>query len=375
MALTQTRLTQFYGDVVPVYLQVGVDGGSKIYDGALVCMNASGYLTKGAVATTLIAVGVSQQLADNTNGSDGDISCKVRTGVAKFKNSAGGDEITVAEIGKGCWIVDDETVAKTDNGNTRSPAGLVVAIDSDGVRVHIAPQISRELIDAEAGTLVAGALLAVDAAATTGATGGNLIGFDDSGSKTSAATVADALDEIYVHLASAQTEIEVPLSNLGFDADGDPIVKFADGDFTTPGWNLANSEAFGIRWNNKATHAPVLGSVGIPNHIKDTSAGVLHILASKIGATVGDAVTFTVGVFGNVLGALHDAGADLGGTTGAMTGDATSKTVQEVTLSVDIPAAPANLTITIQPTNGTLGTDDVIIHRVWFECTGKLLTS
>ena len=54
-------------------------------------------------------------------------------------NSAGADEITAADIGKVCYIVDNQTVAKTDGTATRSPAGIVDDVDDAGVWVNIDP--------------------------------------------------------------------------------------------------------------------------------------------------------------------------------------------------------------------------------------------
>lgn len=185
----------------------------------------------------------------------------------------------------------------------------------------------------------------------------------DSGSYTTTATVEAALQSL---LRDTQV-IDVPLSAF-FDADGDPLVKFADNASPNPGINLANSEALGLRWNNNATqNQPVLASVLVPTGAAG-SVMTLHVLASKTGATVGDATTFTVTAFENSTGALHDAGSDIGGVTSAMTGDATAKTVQHVTLALNNMegTAPAALTFTITPTSGTLGTDDVVVERVWF---------
>ena len=92
--------------------------------------------------------------------------------------------------------------------------------------------------------------------------------------------------------------------------------------------------------------------------------------------TVGDAVTWLVEAFNNLDGALYDADTDFGGTSTAMTGDATAKMVQEETLTLalaDIAADPGTITLTIQPTDGTLGTDDVILMGVWLEVTGQAL--
>ena len=109
-----------------------------------------------------------------------------------------------------------------------------------------------------------------------------------------------------------------------------------------------------------------------------TANATLHILAAKVGATVGDAVTFTVEAFNNVVDALYDADADFGGATDAMTGDAATKTVQHVTRTLalaNLAAYPAAVELTIQPTDGTLGTDDVIMLAHWIEYQRKLLAA
>ena len=54
-----------------------------------------------------------------------------------FKNSTSTDEITRAEIGDNCYIIDDETVAKTDGSSARSIAGKIVDLDSAGVWVSV----------------------------------------------------------------------------------------------------------------------------------------------------------------------------------------------------------------------------------------------
>lgn len=189
---------------------------------------------------------------------------------------------------------------------------------------------------------------------------------------TTSLTFATVVDSGSVANTTAQMNITL----AGFvDADGDPLAKFVDGASTVPGFNLADSEAFGIRWNNHATPDPILTQVTMPQDLDDTAAIVIHFLASKTGATVGDAVTFVCTAFFHTVGALHDADTNAGGTSGAMTGDATAKTVQELTLSIaagDVPASPSSLSLTVQPTDGTLGTDDVIVEAVWIEYTRRV---
>jgi hypothetical protein len=115
-----------------------VAAAKVIYAGALVAFDASGNITPGAAATTLIAAGRACEYVDNSGGSAGDKTVAFEKGVFQFKNSASTDEITRAQIGDNCYIVDDETVAKTDGSSARSVAGRIEDLDAQGVWVRIA---------------------------------------------------------------------------------------------------------------------------------------------------------------------------------------------------------------------------------------------
>ena len=65
------------------------------------------------------------------------VAIDIEEGEFLFKNSAAGDAIAVTEIGKPCYIIDDETVAKTNPNSTRAVAGVVVGVGSDGVMVGV----------------------------------------------------------------------------------------------------------------------------------------------------------------------------------------------------------------------------------------------
>lgn len=131
-ALTQDRNTpQAIGDM----REGAMAATTTIYGGAIVMRNASGYLRQGATATALVGVGRAEARAVN-GGDAGAANVKYRAGVFRFGNSASGDAITVADIGAVCFAVDDQTVAKTNGTNTRSPAGFVDHVDSLGVWVR-----------------------------------------------------------------------------------------------------------------------------------------------------------------------------------------------------------------------------------------------
>lgn len=109
---------------------------TTLFAGALVCLNSSGYLVPGSVATTLKCVGRNEKKVVNA-GANGAVSADVRAGTFRFANSASGDLIARADIGADCYIVDDQTVAKTNGTNTRSVAGKIFDVDDQGVWVKI----------------------------------------------------------------------------------------------------------------------------------------------------------------------------------------------------------------------------------------------
>lgn len=107
----------------------------KVYAGTIAAINAAGYVTKGITATTLKAVGIFSKGVDNSAGAAGDKRADIDKGCFRLDNSAAADLITLAEVGSNCYIVDDQTVAKTDGTGTRSVAGKIVDVDADGVWV------------------------------------------------------------------------------------------------------------------------------------------------------------------------------------------------------------------------------------------------
>lgn len=217
-------------------------------------------------------------------------------------------------------------------------------------------------------------LLTVDTAGkavAAGATGGYVWGVaNEAGSSGEIVSAIIGLQG--VGKTASKGTIQLPMS-IWQEQDGTALADFADGASPTPGYS-AGDESFGIRWNNHANPDPISCSVTVPQDIDTSAAVTMNILAAKVGATVGDAVTWKVEVFNNVDAALYDADADYGGTSSAMTGDATSKTCQLETLTLaaaNLGAAGSQMVVTIQPTDGTLGTDDVILLGVSLVYTRK----
>ena len=119
------------------YVALEVKEGETIFSGSLVCLE-NGLAIAAKTATNLTAVGVA---VEHIDASDSGQFVNVKKGIFLFMNSSGNDEITAADIGKDCYVVDDETVAKTDGdtggGATRSVAGKVFDVEENGVWVDL----------------------------------------------------------------------------------------------------------------------------------------------------------------------------------------------------------------------------------------------
>jgi len=338
-----------------------VDDGDKIYAGALVCVNADGYAVPGGDTAGLIFVGVAIEQVDNTLGQDGDKTVRVRRrGLINMELASA---ITQANVGDNVFLAGDDKVDLAANVDNDIFCGIIAGyIDGTHAWVDIEPAIRQAAVEAHI----------QDATAAHAA---SAVSVADEENFTAKENVEEALAEIYQHLKSAKGIIPIPMPVIT-DA-GVALAAFSDGDSTTPGF-CVTAKGLGIRWNNHATPGAVGAKVIVPPDMDVTANAVLHILAAKTGATIGDATKFTVAAYNNVKAAAYDADEDFGGDTGAMTGDATAKHVQEVTLTLalaNLAAYPAAIELTIKPKAGTLGTDDVIMLGAWIEYKKKLLTA
>jgi hypothetical protein len=344
-----------------VELAFPVINADIIYGGSFVCVNAAGYALPGSDTAGLIFEGVAIERVDNSLGNAGDKSVRLRRrGLIKATLATA---ITQANVGDNVFLVDDESVDLAANTDNDIFCGIIAQyLDATHAMIDIEPAIRQ----ADVATHIQDATAAHAASA---------ISVADAGLFTAATDAEAALAEIYQHLKSAKGIIDVPMPVIT-DA-GAALAAFADGDSAVPGY-CVTAKGLGIRWNNHATPGAVGAKVIVPPDADVTANMVLHILAAKTGATVGDATKFTVAAYNNVKDAAYDADATFGGDTTAMVGDDTAKHVQEVTLVLalaNLAAYPAAVELTIKPKDGTLGTDDVIMLAAWIEYKKKLLTA
>jgi hypothetical protein len=149
-ALTKERLvTRFGTELSDSPLALSIAANTVIYQGALVVL-VGGFATNAIVGTGLPVLGVARATYDNRigantiypglptgNGVAGNIVGEFLKGTFLFANNPG-ELITNADVESLCFILDNQTVTRTNGTNTRSAAGKVRAVTPDGVAVLIA---------------------------------------------------------------------------------------------------------------------------------------------------------------------------------------------------------------------------------------------
>ncbi|MBA2686856.1 MAG: hypothetical protein H0U64_02025 [Gemmatimonadaceae bacterium] len=113
-----------------LHSEIGTDA-TQYYKGGIICVSTvTGKMVKGTTATTLIAIGRCEE--NVLTGTSNTREINARSGTFKFGNSSAADLIAADDIGKACYIVDDQTVALTDGTGTRSRAGIIEKVAADG---------------------------------------------------------------------------------------------------------------------------------------------------------------------------------------------------------------------------------------------------
>jgi len=117
----------------------GVAASAVIFNGALLVVDANGFIAPGTATTGLVAAGSALEGVDNSGGANGDLNVKFRSGIFKYVND-GATAVVQADVGSDCFILDDQTVS--GDGTGRSRAGMVykldVAADVGGAGVWVA---------------------------------------------------------------------------------------------------------------------------------------------------------------------------------------------------------------------------------------------
>lgn len=116
--------------------RVPLPANGIVYQGGMVQINAAGYAAAASATAANVTIGRAEATVNNAGGVNSALSVDVRRGIFRFANSAAGDLIARTEIGKTVYVVDDQTVAKTNNAGARPAAGICFDVDAQGVWVE-----------------------------------------------------------------------------------------------------------------------------------------------------------------------------------------------------------------------------------------------
>lgn len=109
--------------------------GKVFYGNALAVLEGVGKFLVPAIGTAGgVCVGVvdldDKDSVDTTGTTDGDVPIKVRTGIFPFRVGTSTDALLKADEGNDVFVIDDETVGKTDGAVGRPIAGQLWKIDT-----------------------------------------------------------------------------------------------------------------------------------------------------------------------------------------------------------------------------------------------------
>ena len=128
-ALTEGRNTTEL-HVGGVHYSYSREAAATIYAGALAAQNADGKAVPASDAAGLVVLGRAETTAIAGFG------VLIRRGAYLCNNGEGAEALTGADIGKECFVVDDNTVGKV-GGTNKVKAGTVLDVTENSVAVLI----------------------------------------------------------------------------------------------------------------------------------------------------------------------------------------------------------------------------------------------
>lgn len=258
-----------------------MEAATTVYEGSIVCINASGNATPGIVSASLIAVGRANETVVNS-GAAAAKNVSVESGTFRWAN---GSSITKASVGALCWIDDDQTVSTTSSG--KSICGTIAQVDSSGVWVQMAVQ----------GPIDASNLTAFEnnLSSTASGAGASLVGILDTGTLITATNVEDALQEI-VKKANAADGVPIAFPMILANATTGSIMATLTPGFAGKIRKITASVVSACTTTAKlATFTPAIGGVSI-------TGGALALTSTNC-STLGSAVNGSSVTSNNAFGA------------------------------------------------------------------------
>jgi len=319
-ALAIERMTNFAG-VVPSRGTFPIKANVRIFKGAIVGLDSAGRAMPGDTIANgcVVVVGKASATYDNRTGSAlggaaDAVDVEVEFGVFQWDfKTGGGDDIAADDVGKVCFVVDDHTVALTNNTDTRAIAGLITEFRDDKPYVWMGPHVAAIIV------IAAGEASQLDTAQTD-------------------------IDALQADAAVGS----IPFSLNSFrevDASGDVGNIAANGGLlasdTTPILRGDANESLEISWAT-GNIDPIQIQTTLPADFKGAANATLDLWVYS-GST--DAATFTVETSWDGGTQVSDSASD------AATKSATVHKITATIDAADIPDTAARVTIALTPTN------------------------
>jgi hypothetical protein len=326
---------------------VPVDGGSALTRGYMVSqLTSTGMTVAAGTASSGPAIGIAEHDQDNADGSDGDLRANILSdGIFVMANAGGGDACTEAlSLFSVVYIYNAYTVADNSNGGARQPAGLYMGLEPNGdVRVFFG---FRLLAQAEAG----------------------LISIADAGLFTDAATVEEAIQELYQNALTAGGFIPISLRDFREVSSGGDVGNIAANggvlaSDTTPILRADANESEEIAWAAAEVDG-VSVDLSLPKDLDDTAAMTVDLFVAS-GAT--DAASFSLLSSFNKGAQVTDSFDD------SATKSATFHIITATIAAADIPANAICMTLQLVPP--AHAADAILLGAARVNYKKKLLTS
>jgi len=115
-----------------------VKGGVILYFGALLAVDANGWIVPASDTAGLKVVGVAFESVDNSNGVNGAKTVQIATGVFRFANAGGA--VTQSNRHRDVYVADDNSVTTAGVAANDIKAGTVDEFTASVVWVRVAPE-------------------------------------------------------------------------------------------------------------------------------------------------------------------------------------------------------------------------------------------
>jgi hypothetical protein len=106
---------------------------TTVWNGSLVANNAAGALIPASDTAGITVLGRASRRMVNPTGAAAAVvpAGKVEAGCYKFATT-GGNALTIVDVGKNAYVLDDQTVVRAAGTTNSIIAGIVDSIDPDG---------------------------------------------------------------------------------------------------------------------------------------------------------------------------------------------------------------------------------------------------